>query len=392
VVRTRDKRNKNLPEHLYFDPISGYRFKLINNVRKSLGKDRSKAIAIANAYNAQMRNSETLNSLINYSVAEKSGEESLSQYLDKILVKIIKEDNPASGVKKILINDMDRAKKFFTMHPHDINIAIVTHYMEVNHKDCSNEIYNKKIGFLKKIFSWALDDGIMLSNPAQDKKRRKIPAKQRQRLTEEVYKAIYDIAPLWLKVAMSLSLQTTQARLEISRIRYRMTKPSSTKNGCVWFKEPKKIHNDIIYGEMYINRQKTIEKEESHVLIPIGQTLKTIIDNSRGDKIASPYIVHRMPIKICNKVSEQCDHITQLTPDYISKGFSKYRDKTGLCDHLDIKQRPTFHEVRALAARLFKDQGYDPQSRMAHSDAKSTKVYTKDHIRWVEVQHAEISI
>lgn len=45
------------------------------------------------------------------------------------------------------------------------------------------------------------------------------------------------------------------------------------------------------------------------------------------------------------------------------------------------------HEIRALAVHLFDQQGIDPQERMAHSDAKSTKIYTQNHIDWVVVPH-----
>ncbi|MCV5446146.1 site-specific integrase, partial [Escherichia coli] len=55
-----------------------------------------------------------------------------------------------------------------------------------------------------------------------------------------------------------------------------------------------------------------------------------------------------------------------------------------------IDERPTSHETRALAAHLFDQQGIDPQGRMAHSDAKSTKIYTQNHIDWVVVPHGEI--
>jgi len=57
-----------------------------------------------------------------------------------------------------------------------------------------------------------------------------------------------------------------------------------------------------------------------------------------------------------------------------------------------MEERPTFHEIRALAAHLFDQQGIDPdpQGRMAHSDAKSTKIYTQNHIDWVIVPHGEI--
>lgn len=53
-------------------------------------------------------------------------------------------------------------------------------------------------------------------------------------------------------------------------------------------------------------------------------------------------------------------------------------------------ERPTFREIRTLAAHLFDPQGIDPQGRMAHSDAKSTKIYTQNHIDWVVVLHREI--
>ncbi len=64
----------------------------------------------------------------------------------------------------------------------------------------------------------------------------------------------------------------------------------------------------------------------------------------------------------------------------------------GVAAHLPIAERPTFHEIRALAAHMFKTNGLDPQARMAHSDAKSTKVYTQNHVEWVEVPHGEIAI
>ncbi|MBM7074650.1 integrase [Shewanella sp. 202IG2-18] len=48
--------------------------------------------------------------------------------------------------------------------------------------------------------------------------------------------------------------------------------------------------------------------------------------------------------------------------------------------------------MRALAAHLFDSKGVDPQSRMAHTDAKSTRIYTQNHVEWVEVPFAEIEV
>ena len=100
--------------------------------------------------------------------------------------------------------------------------------------------------------------------------------------------------------------------------------------------------------------------------------------------MASPFIVHRITERRVKR-SKEVSHPTQVAPDYLSRSFSSVRDRLSLYDKLPMEERPTFHEIRALAAHLF-----DPQGRMAHSDAKSTKIYTENHIDWVVVPHGEI--
>ena len=224
----------------------------------------------------------------------------------------------------------------------------------------------------------------MLDNPATRKKMRRTEEKKRQRLSLDNFKAIRRAAEPWLRTAMDLALQTTHARLEVSRIRYSISEPKDGVCGCVWLSQPE----NGIYGTLYIHRQKVQKKEASHVAIPIGEELKRIIDDSR-DNVASPFIVHRIPDRQVKR-SKEVSHPTQVAPDYLSRSFSATRDKLGLCDKLAMDERPTFHEIRALAAHLFDKQGIDPQGRMAHSDAKSTKIYTQNHIDWVVVPHGEI--
>lgn len=206
--------------------------------------------------------------------------------------------------------------------------------------------------------------------------------KKRQRLSLDHFMAIRRAAEPWLRTAMDLALQTTYARLEVSRIKYSIREPKN--GGCVWFEQPE----NGIYGTLYIHRQKVQKKEASHVAIPIGDELQRIIDNSR-DNVASPYVVHRIPERQVKR-SKEVSHPTLVAPDYLSRSFSAVRDQLGLCNHLTMDERPTFHEIRALAAHLFDKQGIDPQGRMAHSDAKSTKIYTQNHIDWVVVPHGEI--
>ncbi|WP_017445687.1 hypothetical protein [Gayadomonas joobiniege] len=52
--------------------------------------------------------------------------------------------------------------------------------------------------------------------------------------------------------------------------------------------------------------------------------------------------------------------------------------------------RPTFHEIRALSIHLYSEAGYDPQARAAHTDSKSTRIYQRGHVDWVEVPAGEV--
>jgi Site-specific recombinase XerD len=388
--RPRKSPYKELPDYLVYDKSKKqYRFTLINGVRKLMGANKSRAIAIAIEYNNRMRYKNILSSetLVMESGGDKGEYQPFSNHIDHLMERIFKEEKLSERVKQGLINDSIRAKEFFsTIASTDIDLEHVNLYLKQYHANGSAEVQNRKVMFLKKLFSYAVDESIMMDNPATRKKLKKLDGKKRKRLSLEDFIRIKNHAPLWLKTAMELSLQTAQARLEVSRIKYSIKSPSYGESGCIWLDTP----NNGIYGTLYINRQKTKDKEAAHIAIPIGEQLKRIIDDSR-DNVLSPYVVHRMPEK-ATKQNKSVDHFTQVDASYLSKAFSAIRDEIGIMRNLPIEYRPTFHEIRALSAHLFEQQGINPQARMAHSDEKSTKVYTKNHIEWVEVPHAQIVI
>lgn len=390
TARPRKSPYKELPDYLVYDKSKKqYRLTLVNGVRKLMGANKSRAIAIAIEYNNRMRYKNIISTdvLIAESGGEKGEYQPFSNHIDHLMERIFREEKLSERVKQGLINDSIRAKEFFsTISSTDIDLEHVNLYLKQYHTNGSAEVQNRKVMFLKKLFSYAVDESIMLDNPATRKKLKKLDGKKRKRLSLDDFIRIKNRAPLWLKTAMELSLQTSQARLEVSRIKYSIKSPNYGESGCVWFDEPQ----NGIYGNLYINRQKTKEKEAAHISIPIGEELKRIIDNSR-DHVLSPYVVHRMPEK-ATKQNKNVDHFTQVDASYLSKAFSAIRDEMGIMGDLPIEYRPTFHEIRALSAHLFEQQGINPQARMAHSDEKSTKVYTKNHVEWVEVPHAQIVI
>lgn len=388
AARPRKRENRNLPDFLLFDKATGqYRFTLITGKRKSIGTDRVMAIAIAKEYNLRMRPETvpSVESLIRDSGGLNGEAQPFSEHVERIMARAVSDEKPSSSTLDDWNNDALRVKEFFTDIPAcDIELEHVNQFINRYHADASANVQNRKVSFLKKLFSYAVDESLMMDNPAARKKMRRVEEKKRKRLPLDIFTAIRDAAEPWLRTAMELALQTTHARLEVSRIKYSIKEPKNGVCGCVWFEQPE----NGIYGTLYIHRQKVQKKEASHVAIPIGEELKRIIDGSR-DSVASPYVVHRIPERN-NKRSKEVSHPTQVAPDYLSRSFSALRDKLGLCDHLPMDERPTFHEIRALAAHLFDSQGIDPQGRMAHSDAKSTKIYTSNHIDWVMVPHGEI--
>lgn len=388
AARPRKKEYRHLPDYLFFDKDRGvYKFTLVTGKKKNIGKDRAMAIAIAREYNLRMRPelSPSVDNLIRESGGVTGEAKPFADHVDHIMARAVRDERPSQSTLDDWNNDALRVKEFFNNIPAcDIELEHVNAYINKYHASASANVQNRKVSFLKKLFSYAVDESLMFDNPATRKKMRRTEEKKRQRLSLDNFKAIRRAAEPWLRTAMDLALQTTHARLEVSRIRYTLKEPKDGICGCVWLAQPE----NGIYGTLYIHRQKVQKKEASHVAIPIGEELKRIIDNSR-DNVASPFVVHRIPERQV-KHSKEVSHPTQVAPDYLSRSFSATRDKLGLCDNLPMDKRPTFHEIRALAAHLFDQQGIDPQGRMAHCDAKSTKIYTQNHIDWVVVPHGEI--
>jgi len=66
------------------------------------------------------------------------------------------------------------------------------------------------------------------------------------------------------------------------------------------------------------------------------------------------------------------------TADYLTKSFAQARDDSKADKEVPAGERPTFHEIRALGARLYEQQGFEQeyiQGLMGHADVKMTEHY-----------------
>lgn len=381
--RRRTEKNRDLPTGLHTRTVNGqlrYYFIREDGSEKwfPIGVSRGDAMAAAHAYNIKYRTPDQ-------PIAQRgdSYNKPLADLLPVVLKRIKAEENLGANAISTLEQDIKRLSELHgKVLSKSITLQHVNQYLDLHCAGKSNNVYNRKISFMKKVFDYLCDMSAMESNPAELKKVKPKEQKIRQRLTLEMYKAIEEAAPGWLRTAMQLAMQTTHAVLEISKAKYR---------DCEWFETPVIENGLTVYGVLRIHRQKVQLKEASRVAIPITPALKTVIEQSRQDHILSPYIVHKLKTDN-NPVAKGLTHETQLTTRLISSTFSEVRDQLKLCDHLEPEARPTFHEIRALSIHLFTQQGIDPQARAAHTDAKSTKIYQRNHVQWVEVPAAELAI
>ena len=206
--------------------------------------------------------------------------------------------------------------------------------------------------------------GWMDTNPAEVTGQPEVAVK-RGRLTLAMFLAIREKAPEvaeWLEQAMMLALVTGADRATIAALQ----------------------RSDHADGYLTLTRTKT----QARIAIPTALRLECL-DVSLAELLAkrtgvvSRYLIHhviphgRAPVG------------SKVHPDRMSHAFTEARKLAGIPDVADGKTAPTFHEVRSLASRLYKDQGnVDVQSLLGHKHAKMTEVY--QDLRGVEAVKVRI--
>ncbi|EKO3771873.1 integrase [Vibrio metschnikovii] len=392
AARPRSIKTAHYPEFLWKVTHKGkarFRFQTVDGSRKMfpLGTTEQQAIQAALAYNAKHRASEArfcLDAPSNYPSPMKkkdSLDKPLREWLSVVIKRVKSEEELSAGVLSRFINECNKLEQDLGgVLTKSLTLVHINEFLNSHYSNDSKRTFNGKISNLKKIFSYLADESAIDTNFMLSKKLKKVSQddfkKRRNNLTVEDYENIYSAAPLFLKVAMALSLQTTHVVREVYRIKYKIKEPKEGVCGIVWFKEPKPQDGNIIHGTLYIHREKVKKAASSMVAIPVTDAIKEIVELSKTDRLHCPYIVHRKPIQAKRGIAKDCDHPYQVHHHNISKEFSKIRDQLGLYSNLDISLRPTYHEIRGLSARLIEQMGESATIRMAHSDAKTTKIYT----------------
>ncbi|WP_414703761.1 tyrosine-type recombinase/integrase [Pseudomonas sp. TCU-HL1] len=95
-----------------------------------------------------------------------------------------------------------------------------------------------------------------------------------------------------------------------------------------------------------------------------------------------PYLIHYSPKARKREQLDAKRHWNAVTEDYLTKAFTKARNESKAYETMPKAERPTFHEIRALGAWLYEQQGYPQeyiQALMGHADVKMTEHYQAGH-------------
>ncbi len=237
----------------------------------------------------------------------------------------------------------------------DIDIGDVAGFLD----PLSPPTSNRHRGTLIRFFSYARSKGAIEWNPAEPTIPRREEV-QRKRLTLTQYRAIFSCATFPIQNAMSLSLQTLQARAEII--------------GLHW--------SDVKDNELIVTRGKTAARSDAAWLaIGIGPELAAAIERCKEDHVLSPFMVHQ------SRRSNRARIGRGFTANSISRGFREARTRaahedSSLFPGMSVPELPTFHEIRALGAHLYREAGWpdeEIQRLLAHSNAAMTRHYLAGH-------------
>lgn len=375
-----------------------YRFTTVDGTQKWFpkGTTETQAIQAASAYNHKHRsNGFNLETEVNVKTRDKFNKP-LREWLPLVIDRVKSEENLSATVFKKFVKECEVLENYLgAVYSKSLNLSHINEFLNAHYEKLSKKSFNYKLSNIKKVFSYLADESAIESNFAVNKKPKKVTKaeskKNRHDLTMEAYEAIYSAAPLFLKVAMALTLQTTHAVREIYRIKYKIQEPKEGVCGIVWDERPSIKDGQTVYGTLYIHRAKVKDSDASFVAIPVTEAIKEIVELSKTDRLLCPYIVHRKPKQSTRGIAKECDHHYQVHHHNISKEFSKVRDAIGIFDSIDSALRPSYHEIRGLSARTIKDMGISPTQRMAHANAETTKIYTGTEITWNEVSAINVA-
>jgi len=324
-------------KYLYYKhPITGKKIYMT-------GKTKQEAIQFALLANKQIPDQR-----------KKYEQDHLPDLIDRFINDYLPLKEYAPATQKGVITKLNKIKSEFEgVRLQEVTVLTLKDYLE-KFKPHSRK-HNRLVWI--DIYKYALSEGLCENNLAERTLTKKIPPRERERLTLQQFNAIYEIAPEWFQVAMLTSLLTLQRRNDLVKIRF----------------------SDYADGILKVIQSKT----GTGLKITVNEQLDGIFKRAKQSAILTPYLLHKKPVKVRREYIKQKDHWTQLTPEMLTRTFKKYADETKLFE--SSERQPTWYEIKSLGGRLLIEQGFTKdfvQQLMGHQKLSTTMIYLGDGVEW----------
>jgi integrase len=356
MARPRLRKNRDLPDNLTYESARGlYRYRNpVTGKRTYLSNDRKACVRAAKELNQRLQPADA--SLVDRVVG--GGQTfTMATYRYERDVMPDKRYSDKTAREQVIYLRKLRACALAKMAVSQIEVTHVVDALDViTEGRRMRNIYRQ---LLIQVFDCAIELGWCTDNPAAIT-RVVNETRQRQRLTMDGYRAIYQAGEPWLQVAMDLMLVTLQRPEDLVALKY----------------------SDISDGVLYIRQRKTGAK----LAIAIGAELQAALAASRDGKLC-PFIIHHRPRRTPTKPAAWREHPMQVNVEKLSKTFTAARQGSGF--YADAKYPPTCYEIKSLGGDRYRQMGWsesDIQTLYGHSNQSMTAHYLAGHEKpWTPV-------
>ncbi|MBV2131993.1 tyrosine-type recombinase/integrase [Pseudomonas sp. MAP12] len=359
--RKRSTSNRNLPANLYPNGKYWQYRNPITGKKTSINKPQAEAIKLARAANAKLLPLMVDDGAL---LTEITGERAptFRSLLDRFEREWLPDREYAARTLQEIQFKLERYREDLgSRMVGQLDVLAVAEYLD----QYSNNAYTKHRGLMIQVFAFAVAKGMAERNVAELTLLKREAEKKRQRHTKDGLDKIlaYAGTPDWLGRAIRLALVSLQRREDI--VTWRRDAVDLERN--VIRVSPGKTQN---YGSPI------------HLEIVMGEALGDVVRECMRSRINCPYLIHYRPKARKREQLDAKTHLNAVTPGYLTKEFAKARDESKAYEHLPKDERPTFHEIRALGAWLYEQQGFPQeyiQALMGHADVKMTEHYQSGH-------------
>ncbi|NIG12906.1 tyrosine-type recombinase/integrase [Pantoea sp. Al-1710] len=341
MARRRSTVNRDLPPNLYVRNQGYYSYKDPRSGKEyGLGRDKRSAITQAIEANLELYQDlaqpvkllDRMNEVKKYTL--NNWLESYEKELDRRKLASKTMESYTRFLKTI----KERMGAFAI---EDIDTKVLADFLAPWRDDGKATMHNRIRNFLKDVFSTAIAHGVLKVNPIEYIKTERVTV-VRERLSLDEFKLICDNTPdlyPWAKPCFELALLTGQRIGDIQAMKW----------------------EDIRNNKIYVIQQKTGSKvaiDTAHGLKAIDKTIKQVLKELEQFKDEGGFVI---PVSGGR--------------DKLSRAFLKSRESSKLKWE---GTAPSFHEIRSLSARLYKEEndGEFSQRLLGHKNSAMTDKYT----------------